>query len=268
VSQMRKLIDHGNLSYRGLLFEITKTLAKEANFTAHHQIHLNIPDKANPDDFSASQKGKKIHTELTMDVAAYTHVNFLGSRTFQKPVGAGVTITLKASVDAYWTHIGTSFTSADFYYLITPTEFYSNYEKLVMPFETYAWICFGLSFALTFGIILVLNQLAKRIRSIILGKGIQHPAMNALNIFFGISQNKLPNENFARILLAMFIFLCMIFRTCYQSMMFEFMTTDMRKPPPESLEDLVNMNYTLRIVIDENLRFMEYHHDKSYNRRR
>jgi hypothetical protein len=71
------------------------------------------------------------------------------------------------------------------------------------------------------------------------------PAYNALGIFFGISQLQLPRESFSRFILLLFIWFCLIFRTCYQSMMFEFMTSDMQKPLPASIEDLRDMNYTI-----------------------
>lgn len=37
-------------------------------------------------------------------------------------------------------------------------------------------------------------------------------------------------------------------RTCWQSKMFEFLTTDMRKPLPASIEDLKEMNYTIVLM--------------------
>jgi hypothetical protein len=75
--------------------------------------------------------------------------------------------------------------------------------------------------------------------------GIANPAYNALGILFGISQLRLPRESFSRFILLLFIWFCLIFRTCYQSMMFEFMTSDMQKPLPASLDDLIKMNYTI-----------------------
>lgn len=68
---------------------------------------------------------------------------------------------------------------------------------------------------------------------------------NAMGQFFGIGQTKLPREFFSRCILLLFIWFCLMFRTCYQSMMFEFITSDMRKPTPETFEDLVKYNYTI-----------------------
>ncbi|KAL7025095.1 hypothetical protein ACKWTF_013339 [Chironomus riparius] len=66
-----------------------------------------------------------------------------------------------------------------------------------------------------------------------------------MSTFYGISLNVLPKANFPRILLIVFIAFCLIIRTCYQSKLYEFMTTLMRRPPPKSLNDLIERNYTI-----------------------
>jgi hypothetical protein len=56
---------------------------------------------------------------------------------------------------------------------------------------------------------------------------------------------RLPAENFPRILLMFFLYMCLVFRTLYQSCMYELTTTDMRKPLPMTFEDLHERNYTI-----------------------
>lgn len=86
------------------------------------------------------------------------------------------------------------------------------------------------------------------------------PAHNAVGIFFGIGQTKLPEEYFSRFLLLLFIWFCLMFRTCYQSKNFEFITSDMRKPMPETFEDLAYWNYTIFAAkrFNEGLRRFEF----------
>jgi hypothetical protein len=238
LAKMREIIDRGNLTFRGVVYEIIRAIAREANFTAYYQIEMETLNKKYHSKI-ASQNNKVLYVDLTIGIFTHSRVNVLNGTAMY--------------------HLTPPFTSVDFYYLITPNEFYTNYEKLVLPFDKYTWICFGVSFALTFAAIFVVNRAPKIIKIIIFGQGIKNPTYNVVSIFFGISQVKLPNENFARILITMFIFLCLIFRTCYQSMMFEFMTTDMRKPPPENIEDLVRMNYTVIIKGNQKEMNMEWH---------
>ncbi|KAG5666516.1 hypothetical protein PVAND_014537 [Polypedilum vanderplanki] len=65
---------------------------------------------------------------------------------------------------------------------------------------------------------------------------------------FGIPQLILPRESINRFAIALLVWFWLIFRTCYQSMMFEFMTSDMRKPLPATIDDLVKWNYTIVLV--------------------
>ncbi|KAG5671226.1 hypothetical protein PVAND_001435 [Polypedilum vanderplanki] len=75
-----------------------------------------------------------------------------------------------------------------------------------------------------------------------------NPIYNVVAIFMGISQLRLPNESFSHSIWLIFILFCLIIRTCWQSKMFEFMTSNMRKPLPESIDDLKKMNYTIMVV--------------------
>jgi hypothetical protein len=231
----KQIVDRGNLTYRGFFYEITKAVAQKANFTAYHQLTLT----SSSGDTLLTHSGKILYTKLIMESSMFTRSSF--------------------TQDMMIYHNTAPFASLDLYYLITPNDFYTNYEKLSFPFEQYAWISFGLSFAMTYAAILVVNRLRTRVRNIIYGMGIESQTLNAVSIFFGISQIKLPRENFPRMLLSMFIFLCLIFRTCYQSKMFEFMTTDMRRASPETIEDLCSMNYTVVVQKDSDNYYLDSH---------
>ncbi|KAG5679491.1 hypothetical protein PVAND_009055 [Polypedilum vanderplanki] len=140
----------------------------------------------------------------------------------------------------------------DCYFLISYNDLYTNYEKLTFPFDTTSWVLVFFIFGSTFTSIFGLHFCPRWLRTIVFGKGIIHPAYNALGIFFGIAQLRLPRESFCRSILIIYLCFCLIIRTCWQSKMFEFTTTDMRKPLPESIEDLLSMNYKV-IGPDEDL---------------
>ncbi|KAG5670816.1 hypothetical protein PVAND_001054 [Polypedilum vanderplanki] len=142
-----------------------------------------------------------------------------------------------------------SFSTVNFMFHISYNDLYTNYEKITMPFDDLTWFLMFITFGLTFASIFGLKFCPKWIKMIIFGRGVNNLAYNALGIFFGVSQLRLPKESFPRSILIIFIWFCLIIRTCWQSMMFEFMTSDMRKPLPASIEDLIKMNYT--VLIDQ-----------------
>lgn len=129
--------------------------------------------------------------------------------------------------------------------LATPGELYSPYEKLLLPFDDLTWKLLHFTFLIAFIVIFVINRLPKFIQNSVYGENVKSPTLNVISTFFGIAQIKIPNKFFPRFLLILFIFFCLIFRTCYQSKLFEFMTSEPRRLPPKTIEDMRDRNYTL-----------------------
>ncbi|KAG5679817.1 hypothetical protein PVAND_009355 [Polypedilum vanderplanki] len=205
-------------NWPSLVFEVVNELAKMGNFTPNHVL-VYVEDG----DFSRGHFTRNFKFDL--------HHGFFINPTLTRALrDAMVTYPLAIS---------------ECYFLVSYNDFYTNYEKLVFPFDTATWILILLTFGFTFATICILKFCPKWIRTIVFGRGILNPAYNALGIFFGISQLRLPNENFCRSLLIIYIWFCLIIRTCFQSKMFEFMTSDMRKPLPTSIDDLLHMNYSI-----------------------
>ncbi|KAG5670865.1 hypothetical protein PVAND_001098 [Polypedilum vanderplanki] len=129
--------------------------------------------------------------------------------------------------------------------LVTDGEAYTNYEKLFLPFDELTWIFLLVTFILAFMLIFCINQMRKQIREIFFGKGVTMPSFNVVGTFFGIGQTRLPEANFSRFILMMFIIFCLIFRTAYQGVLFEFMNSDMRKPHAKTINEVFENNFSL-----------------------
>ena len=135
--------------------------------------------------------------------------------------------------------------ASSFILAATPSEYYNNYEKLWLPFDCTTWILLLLTLILAFSVIFGLNFVPKFIRKSFIGVNITTPALNFVQIFLDNSLTKLPKSSLARFILIMFIWFCLIFRTLYQSKSFDFMTSDVRKAPPCTVQDLIDRNYTI-----------------------
>jgi len=194
----------------GVFVEIFNTMGKIANFHARYRLELE------QDDFSPSQ-------HPVMRIFVGTNLNALRGEFF----------TTALSINTHYM------------FAVTPTEFYNNYEKLLLPFDDVTWTLLLLTFLVAFIVIFILNFVPERIKLLLYGGTVHSPALNVIHIFFGISQMKLPDASVPRFILMLFITFCLIFRTCYQSELFEFMTSDMRKPPPSTIEELFERNYTI-----------------------
>ncbi|KAL7023576.1 hypothetical protein ACKWTF_012685 [Chironomus riparius] len=131
------------------------------------------------------------------------------------------------------------------YFLITPGEPYKAYDILLLPFDTMTWILLGVTFSVALFSIIFINKLSRAVQDVIYGFNVKTPTINLISIFFGISQTRMPDGNFSRQILILFIYFCLIFRTCFQSKMFEFMTSTPRRAPPKTIQDLIDRNYTI-----------------------
>ncbi|KAG5679497.1 hypothetical protein PVAND_009061 [Polypedilum vanderplanki] len=221
-----EILSDDNVKFAGVINTLLEALAKKYNFTIYFSIFRDQDGEA-----------KQIIT---------TNYNTSIFSTFV------LGTTLKRNIrERSFYYFSQSLYTYDFYFLVSYNDLYTNYEKLIFPFDYTTWILIFLTYGLTFGSIIVLRYCPRWLKKKFFGEGINNPAYNALGIFFGISQMRLPNESFCRSILLIYIWYCLIIRTCWQSMMFEFMTSDMRKPLPESIEDLINLDYKV-ITHDKN----------------
>ena len=154
----------------------------------------------------------------------------------------------------YHKEIASVVSDSKIFMLVTPGEKYTQYEKFILPFDLQTWIFVGVTFIATFSTIFVVNCLSKPTQSTVYGHKVESPIWNVISIFFGIAQTRLPDRNFSRFILTIFIFFCLIFRTCFQSKFFEFMTTEPRWPPPKTIQDVIEREYQV-FALDAHLSY-------------
>lgn len=116
---------------------------------------------------------------------------------------------------------------------------YTQLQKMWMMFQTEVWIAIGAFLLLWLVSIQIINLTSKDVQKFVYGQRITTPTMNMLSLFLNGYQRKVPGRNFARFILVLMIIWCLIIRTCYQSMLFGFLQSDLRQSTSyESLEDL------------------------------
>ncbi|KAG5672224.1 hypothetical protein PVAND_002366 [Polypedilum vanderplanki] len=137
------------------------------------------------------------------------------------------------------------FTSLSLSLITTRSESYSDYEKLLLPFDLITWMLLLCTFGIAFFIIFIINQMNQNIREFVYGKGIKTPSLNVISTFFGYSQTKLPKTNFARFILINFVLFCFMVRTLYQGVIFDYMNSDMQKMQPQTIDEVFQRGYKI-----------------------
>jgi hypothetical protein len=100
--------------------------------------------------------------------------------------------------------------------MVSAPEPYTNFEKMILPFDSATWFYLIGVLCAAFAGIFFLNLTPKFFRDLVYGKDVNMPSFNVIGTLFGIGQTKLPDNNFGRIILMTFIIFCLIFRTAYQ----------------------------------------------------
>lgn len=101
--------------------------------------------------------------------------------------------------------------------MFSPPDPFTDYEKMLLPFDAMTWIFLISVFISTFLASLLIKKLSKNQKKLFISKSGRRSSLNVTAIFFGDSQKRLPENNFARIILMTFILFFFIMRNAYQS---------------------------------------------------
>jgi hypothetical protein len=114
---------------------------------------------------------------------------------------------------------------------------------MFMMFDDDVWI--AIIVTLTSGLLLiqVLNFCSIKVQDMVfgegMGEGVRIPTLNFFAAIFGLGQTRLPQKSFPRFVLMMFILLCLILRSCHQSMLYQLMQSDLRRPVIETIDEAI-----------------------------
>ncbi|XP_030379260.1 uncharacterized protein LOC115627659 [Scaptodrosophila lebanonensis] len=121
---------------------------------------------------------------------------------------------------------------------------YSAFAKLLLPFVLEIWVLLGASCMVG---VLIVWRLRRhgRWRNLVLGAENRTPIYNMFIVGLGGTVTATPARNLARFLLTLWLAMTLVLRSAYQAFMYHFIRTDLQMPPPESVDELLQLNYTL-----------------------
>lgn len=146
--------------------------------------------------------------------------------------------------------IGNVFRQEEQVVAFIPCSFYSEYEKLMLPFDFSTWLTLLISLLVILLVFICINNLPINF----LEENVPTKFIDVIAIIFGMSMTKMSSSNSIRFLITIFVIFCLILRTSYQGVFFTMMTSDMSPRSPESFKELNDRNYSLIVLggIDEN----------------
>jgi hypothetical protein len=142
--------------------------------------------------------------------------------------------------------------STESYSVIVPAgDPLTDIEKMFAMFDAGTWIAIGFTFAVALVLIQVISSMSMVVQNFVFGPDNRWPTLNLVSVFLTGGRFRLPDRNFARFLLMMFMIWCLIIRTCYQSKLFENLNNDMRHPAVKTFAEFNERNFTILISEDE-----------------
>lgn len=141
-------------------------------------------------------------------------------------------------------HRGTLLIYSEIVSTVPPGEPYTQLEKIFLMFDIEVWIAIVATLLIAIATVQVTKIWSIKVRNFVFGTNIKTPIVNLIATFLAGGQFKIPQRNFARFLLMLFIIWSLIIRTCYQSLLFTYLQSDMRKPIIKTKDELFKMNLT------------------------
>lgn len=137
-------------------------------------------------------------------------------------------------------------------FLVTRGLSYTPAEKMILPFDRWSWILIISSVAIGFIVIgVTVHIVPKSIKHLTIGEMTSDPSFNLVRIVFGMQLTRVATGNCARLLVMIFILFCMVMRTAYQAKSFEFVTGNVRKSTPSSVQELLDRRIPIIEQYDE-----------------
>lgn len=129
-------------------------------------------------------------------------------------------------------------------FFIPPGELLTPLEKIFSPFQLEVWLAISVTLLIGLIAIQLINRCPLKFRNFVFGRNNTTPTLNMASTFLIGAQFKTPGRNFARFFLILFLVWSLIFRTCYQSLLFKQLQSDKRKPEVETFADLIRKNFS------------------------
>ncbi|XP_011193653.2 uncharacterized protein LOC105219308 [Zeugodacus cucurbitae] len=129
---------------------------------------------------------------------------------------------------------------------------YSPFTKLFLPFNSHIWSLLLFIYLGVFALRLIVSLMGVRPSNFIFGATNHMPGLNMLNVCLGgaLPSNQLPQRNFARYFLMLWLIMTMLLRSSYQAFLYNLIKSNIGRPPPKTIAELLRQDYQLLMTAD------------------
>jgi hypothetical protein len=217
--------------------------------------------------FSLSIGGRNIRilNALSKDMNFRINYTFIGNIGFlldngttNGPYKALIDRTADVSASGMWLKPNrmklfdytTSYINDQLIFIVPPGRDLTAIQRLVYPFENLLWISVFATFTIGILVIFVIKQKTRKVQDFVFGSGVNNPYLNIFIAFIGGSQNILPQRNFARFLLMMFLMYSLVIRTLYQASFYEILKSNKKYGEVQTIDEMIEKDFRFYVYFD------------------
>lgn len=132
-------------------------------------------------------------------------------------------------------------------WVVSPGVTISIFERLYMPFELEVWYGVLAFLLIGFFLIAAIERRSKVVRNFVFGRQVKFPTLQMINILLGGVMNRTPTRNFARTMLALYLFYSLVLRSAYTEALYRFLRNNDRSQKVQTMADMLEQNYTFLV---------------------
>ncbi|XP_075158060.1 ionotropic receptor 7b [Haematobia irritans] len=120
---------------------------------------------------------------------------------------------------------------------------FGGFTKLLLPFSKEIWIILAFLFICGNLVIFSFSKMDGKLKHMLFGRKEQKYCYNMIVVCLGGPVPHDPGVPFSRFLLLIWLWASFVLRTVYEGLMYDFIRTDLKKVPPKTFQELVELNY-------------------------
>lgn len=142
----------------------------------------------------------------------------------------------------------TSYIIETIIFVIPPGAELTSFEKYSKPLDVYTWMLLLATIFVAFIVIRYVKKMSEDTQEFVFGRGVGDPYLNVLAAVVGGSQPTLPQRNFSRFLLLIFLLFCLVMRTVYQGSLYGFLKSTIRHKEVKSIDEMIDHDFEFYVV--------------------
>lgn len=132
-------------------------------------------------------------------------------------------------------------------WLVPPGREYTTFEKLLKPFDNSIWLAIVLVILVLLLLVIVTNFKCASFRKFLFEGNSYNMGLDVIGVFFGESMRKIPCKKAVSFLVAVYVFYCLIFSSCYEGKLFFFLQSQFKHKNLDTVSEMLDDGFIFYI---------------------